>query len=114
MLADLCPGLDFISFTFRAPCKSRRDGLFIDRQPPYPRSLFVFQRRGSVASDVSGHVLRAAEKQKETSWGRLVYKQAIPTGFQDLDTDPQASDCNSCTGSSKISPPKMWVMTSVL
>ena len=39
-----------------------------------------------MASDGSGCVLRAAEKQKETSWGRLVYKQAIPTGFQDLDT----------------------------
>src|SRR5438552_1738980 len=77
---------DRISFTFWAPSKSRRDGLFIDRQPPYPRFLFVFQRRGSVASDVSGRVLRAAEKQKETSWGRLVYKQAIPTGFQNFDT----------------------------
>src|SRR5437867_4141762 len=33
--------------------KSRRDGLFIDREPPYPVFSFVFQRRGSVASDVS-------------------------------------------------------------
>src|SRR5439155_16136920 len=63
-----------ISFTFWAPSKSPRDGLFIDRQPPHPRFLFVFQRRGSVASVVSGRVLRAAEKQKETSGGRLVYK----------------------------------------
>src|SRR5205085_12306532 len=82
-----CPHLfaDRTIFTSWAPSKSRRDGLFIDRQPPYPRFLFVFQRRGSVASVVSGRVLRAAEKQKETSWGRLVYKQAIPTGFQDND-----------------------------
>src|SRR5206468_4202498 len=102
-----------ISFTFWAPSKSRRDGLFIDREPPYPRFLFVFQRRGSVASVVSGRVLRAAEKQKETSGGRLIYKQAIPTGFQDLDADPQASDLQP-SRSSKMSPPKMWVMTSVL
>ena len=50
---------------------------FIDRQPTCPRFLFVFQRRGSVASDVSGRVLRAAEKQKETSRGRLVYKIGV-------------------------------------
>src|SRR5437763_1502074 len=73
---------DRISFTFWARSKSRRDGLFIDRQPPSPRCLFVFQRRGSVASVVSGRLLRAAEKQKETSWGRLGYKQAIPTDFK--------------------------------
>ena len=90
--------------------KSRRDGLFIDRQPPYRHFLFVFQRRGSVASVASGRVLRAAEKQKETSGGRLVYKQAIPTGFQDLDTDSQASHLQrSCIRSSKMSPPKMRV-----
>ena len=42
--------------------------MFIDRQPPPPRFLFVFQRRGSVACEGSGRVLRAAEKQKEISW----------------------------------------------
>src|SRR5436309_10417450 len=115
MLADLCPGLDFISFTFWAPSKSRRDGLFIDRQLPYLRFLFVFQRRGSVASDVSGRVLRAAEKQKETSWAVLVYKQAIPTGFQDLDTRSASIGFATLVYQiSRMPPPKMWVMTSVL
>ena len=66
---------------FERVLKSRRDDLFIDQT--FLGSFFLFfSGAGPGARICPGAFTRAAEKQKEKASGRsAIYKQVIPTGF---------------------------------
>ena len=88
------------SFAFRPSFKSRRDGLFIDRQPLTPR-FFLFFSGAARNVPVNLGLLAAPLKNKKNyeKRGLAVYKQAIPTGLK--------------SKASLVSAPKLCVMLSL-